>query len=295
VLVGGRVQAITIAPDTSGLTLGLVPSGTLARGLVASAGYLGAALVGCVLMAAARVERWAHAILLAMGGCLLLTAVFWVRNLFGFVVVLAWGASLVALGRRGAGDGARFLLGLLAVQVALNATVPWLTWHLVKDLIDRRTAAVAALLVGVLSFNTVYASTQASDAVCTVIFLAGMLCLARADRGLHQAALAGLAFVVAGRSAGAAGGEAGDSREAALAAGMTRLRPVLMTALAMIIGMLPMSLGLGEGGEQNAPLGRAVVGGLVLATFSTLLFVPIVYSVLRKTPPVVRHEEAVEA
>jgi hypothetical protein len=121
VLVGGRVQAITIAPDTSGLTLGLVPAGTLAQGLVASAGYLGAALVGCVLMAAARVERWAHAILLAAGGCLLLTAVFWVRNLFGFVVVLAWGAALVALGRRGAGDAARFLLGLLAVQVALNA------------------------------------------------------------------------------------------------------------------------------------------------------------------------------
>jgi hypothetical protein len=115
------VQAITIEPDTSGLTLGLVPAGTLARGLVASAGYLGAALVGCVLMAAARVERWAHSILLAVGGCLLLTAVLWMRNPFGFAVVLAWGAVLVALGRRGAGDGARFLLGLLAVQVALNA------------------------------------------------------------------------------------------------------------------------------------------------------------------------------
>jgi peptidase M50B-like protein len=121
VLVGGRVQAITIAPDTSGLTLGLVPAGVLARGLVASAGYLGAALVGCLLMAAARVQRWAHTILLAAGGCLLLTAVFWMRNLFGFVVVLAWGAALVALGRRGAGDAARFVLGLLAVQVALNA------------------------------------------------------------------------------------------------------------------------------------------------------------------------------
>src|SRR5688572_1867985 len=83
VLVGGRVQAITIAPDTSGLTLGLIPASTLARGLVASAGYLGAALFGCVLMAAARVERWAHAILLATGGCLLLSAAFWMRNLFG--------------------------------------------------------------------------------------------------------------------------------------------------------------------------------------------------------------------
>jgi len=70
--------------------------------------------------------------------------------------------------------------------------------------------------------------------------------------------------------------------EAALSAGFTRLRPVVMTALAMIIGMLPMSLGLGEGGEQNAPLGRAVIGGLLFATLATLLFVPVVYSVLRK-------------
>jgi multidrug efflux pump subunit AcrB len=76
-----------------------------------------------------------------------------------------------------------------------------------------------------------------------------------------------------------------SARDAALAAGMTRLRPVLMTALAMIIGMLPMSLGLGEGGEQNAPLGRAVIGGLTCATLSTLLFVPVVYSLLRRKPP----------
>ena len=76
-----------------------------------------------------------------------------------------------------------------------------------------------------------------------------------------------------------------DARESALAAGMTRLRPVMMTALAMIIGMLPMSLGLGEGGEQNAPLGRAVIGGLLLATMSTLFFVPVMYSVLRRKAP----------
>jgi multidrug efflux pump subunit AcrB len=76
-----------------------------------------------------------------------------------------------------------------------------------------------------------------------------------------------------------------DSVSAALAAGMTRLRPVIMTALAMIIGMFPMSLGLGEGGEQNAPLGRAVIGGLTLATFSTLFFVPVMYSLLRKKVP----------
>ncbi len=76
-----------------------------------------------------------------------------------------------------------------------------------------------------------------------------------------------------------------DARHAALAAGMTRLRPVMMTALAMIFGMLPMATGLGEGGEQNAPLGRAVIGGLALATITTLFFVPVMYSLLRKTPP----------
>jgi multidrug efflux pump subunit AcrB len=73
-----------------------------------------------------------------------------------------------------------------------------------------------------------------------------------------------------------------NSHDAALSAGFTRLRPVLMTALAMIIGMLPFSFGLGEGGEQNAPLGRAVIGGLIFATFATLFFVPVVYSMLRK-------------
>jgi multidrug efflux pump subunit AcrB len=65
---------------------------------------------------------------------------------------------------------------------------------------------------------------------------------------------------------------------AARDAGATRIRPVLMTALAMIIGMIPMALGIGEGAEQNAPLGRAVIGGLVFATASTLLFVPVVYA-----------------
>jgi multidrug efflux pump subunit AcrB len=73
--------------------------------------------------------------------------------------------------------------------------------------------------------------------------------------------------------------------EAALAAGYTRLRPVIMTASAMVIGMLPMAMGWGEGGEQNAPLGRAVIGGLVFATVATLFFVPVVYSVLRAGAP----------
>jgi hypothetical protein len=73
-----------------------------------------------------------------------------------------------------------------------------------------------------------------------------------------------------------------DGALAALEAGATRLRPVLMTASAMIIGMIPMALGLGEGGEQNAPLGRAVIGGLSFATIATLFFVPTVFAILRR-------------
>ena len=80
--------------------------------------------------------------------------------------------------------------------------------------------------------------------------------------------------------------EAGkDARAAALEAGFTRLRPVLMTALAMIIGMIPMALGLGESGEQNAPLGRAVIGGLVFATVATLFFVPTVFAFVHRHDP----------
>jgi multidrug efflux pump subunit AcrB len=74
----------------------------------------------------------------------------------------------------------------------------------------------------------------------------------------------------------------GDATLAAIEAGMVRFRPVLMTALAMIIGMVPMALGLGEGGEQNAPLGRAVIGGLLFATTATLIFVPVVFSIVHR-------------
>ncbi|PHY17584.1 efflux RND transporter permease subunit [Caulobacter sp. BP25] len=76
--------------------------------------------------------------------------------------------------------------------------------------------------------------------------------------------------------------DTGDALKSALEAGMSRFRPVLMTALAMIIGMLPMAIGLGEGGEQNAPLGRAVIGGLLVATFATLMFVPVVFSLAHR-------------
>jgi multidrug efflux pump subunit AcrB len=85
--------------------------------------------------------------------------------------------------------------------------------------------------------------------------------------------------------------EGDDALKAALDAGFTRLRPVMMTALAMIIGMLPMAFGFGEGGEQNAPLGRAVIGGLIFATGATLFFVPAVFCLIHgrqkagETPP----------
>ena len=89
----------------------------------------------------------------------------------------------------------------------------------------------------------------------------------------------------------------GDARQAALNAGYVRLRPVLMTALAMILGMMPMALGLGEGGEQNAPLGRAVIGGLLLATVATLFFVPAFFSVVhgwieKRTRSTMREKQA---
>ena len=86
--------------------------------------------------------------------------------------------------------------------------------------------------------------------------------------------------------------EGDTALQAAQAAGFTRLRPVLMTALALILGMLPMALGLGEGGEQNSPLGRAVIGGSTLATVTTLFLVPIIYSLLRRKQPEINKNEA---
>ena len=102
-------------------------------------------------------------------------------------------------------------------------------------------------------------------------------------------ALAGITLVIVLAVAIWQRGVVAKAKEAhehtALTAGTGRLRPVLMTALAMVIGMLPMSLGLGEGGEQNAPLGRAVIGGLFLATVATLFFVPVVFSLVHRQQP----------
>ena len=120
VLVGGRVASITIQPDTSGLTRSLIPDSRVARGLVASSGYLGAAVVGCLLMASARVEKWAQVILVTIGAFMFLTIVLWMRNPFGVGVVLVWSAALVTLARKGVPNALRFFLSLLAIQVALN-------------------------------------------------------------------------------------------------------------------------------------------------------------------------------
>ena len=121
VLVGGRVASITISPDTSGLTRSLVPAAALAQGLVASAGYLGSSIVGCLLLRAARVPKRAKPILLTVGALMVITVVLWVRNLFGVVVVAAWAVFLIFVSRRATGKPLRFVLSLLAIQVALNA------------------------------------------------------------------------------------------------------------------------------------------------------------------------------
>jgi hypothetical protein len=121
VLVGGRVASIVLEADTSGLTRSLVPTGRVARGLVASAGYLGAACAGCLMLTATRVDRWSKAILWTIIALLAVTLVLWMRNLFGIVVVAAWTIALVVF-VRGAGRSAiRFVLSFLAIQIALNA------------------------------------------------------------------------------------------------------------------------------------------------------------------------------
>jgi hypothetical protein len=146
VLVGGSVTAITIQPDTSGLTQSLVPDGRVARGMVASAGYLGAALVGCLLIAATRAERRAHLLLGGVGAFMLLTLVLWIRNPFGAAVVAAWAVILVLLARQGLGPAAQFLVGLLAIQVALNAVYDIRVLYLVDGRSDAVTMAHLFLL-----------------------------------------------------------------------------------------------------------------------------------------------------
>ena len=146
VLVGGSVASITIQPDTSGLTRSLVPAGRIVQGLVASAGYLAASLVGCLLMAATRVPKRARPILTGIGAFMLFTLVFWIRNLFGAFVVLAWAAALLALARKDTGRAPRFVLSVLAVQVALNAVYNIRVLFLVHGPSDAATMARLFLL-----------------------------------------------------------------------------------------------------------------------------------------------------
>ena len=155
VLVGGRVMSITIEPNASGLTQGLVPVGRVPRALVASSGYLGAAVVGCLLMSATRVKQWAPVILLGLGAFMLLTLVLWMRNLFGFVVVLAWSVLLVTLARKGIADALRFFLSLLAIQVALNSVYDIRALFL----IDRRQSDAATMAQLFLLPSWVWATT----------------------------------------------------------------------------------------------------------------------------------------
>jgi hypothetical protein len=137
VLLGGRVASITIQPDTSGLTRSLVPAARLAQGAVASAGYLGASVVGCLLMTASRVERRTRPILLGIGAFMLFTLLFWIRNPFGWFVVLAWAAALFLL----AGRAAHFFVGVLAIQVALNAVFDIRALFVVRGASDAATMA----------------------------------------------------------------------------------------------------------------------------------------------------------
>jgi hypothetical protein len=146
VLVGGQVTAVTIDPDGSGLTHSLVPTTRLARGIVASAGYLGSALVGCLLIAATRADRRAHLLLGGVGLFMALTLLLWIRNLFGAGVVVLWAAVLLVLARRGLGQAARFLVGLLAIQVALNAVFDIRVLYLVDGPSDAVTMARLFLL-----------------------------------------------------------------------------------------------------------------------------------------------------
>jgi hypothetical protein len=145
--VGGSVNAIRIEPDTSGVTESAIPAGHIAAGLVASAGYLGASIVGCVLMAATRVGRWARPMLLSVAAFMLLTSILWIRNLFGFIVVVAWAAALLVFARNRSGSVPQFVLNLLAIQVALASVYDIRALFLLQGgHSDARTMAMLFLL-----------------------------------------------------------------------------------------------------------------------------------------------------
>lgn len=163
----------------------------------------------------------------------------------------------------------RLGLGIVfaAVLVYLLLVVNFQSWTDPVVIVSALPGAMAGVVAGLLATGTTFNVPSLMGAIMTIgVATANSILL--------------VTFANDRRKEGA------DALTAALEAGRTRMRPVLMTAGAMILGMLPMSLGLGDGGEQNAPLGRAVIGGLLFATATTLLVVPVVYSLLRRTAPV---------
>jgi multidrug efflux pump subunit AcrB len=180
----------------------------------------------------------------------------------GTTVRIKGQAESMAASFRGLGYGLVFAVGLVYLLMVVNFQ-SWLDPLVILMALPGAIAGIAWMLF--LTHTTLSVPALMGSIMCVGVATANsILVVTFANDQRHV-----------GRGAS----------QAALAAGMTRLRPVIMTALAMIIGMLPMSLGLGEGGEQNAPLGRAVIGGLLLATMTTLFFVPVMYSVLRRKPP----------
>jgi hypothetical protein len=142
VLFGGTVASITIRANASGLTRSLVPGGAIAQALVASAGYLTASVVGCLLLTASRVDRRAKAILWSIGAFMFVTLLLWIRNPFGAIAVAAWGATLMLLGGKRATHGlAGFAIGLLAILVSLNAVFDIRVLFLVRGPSDATTMA----------------------------------------------------------------------------------------------------------------------------------------------------------
>jgi hypothetical protein len=142
VLLGGAVASITIRSDTSGLTRSLMPASIVAQAIVASAGYLTASIVGCLLLTASRVDRRAKPILWGIGVFMLVTLALWIRNLFGALVVTGWAIALLFLGGKRATHGvAGFAISVLAILVSLNAVFDIRVLFLVRGPSDAWTMA----------------------------------------------------------------------------------------------------------------------------------------------------------
>ena len=177
------------------------------------------------------------------------------------------GSSVVLIGQVKTMNSAfkGLLLGLLAaiVLIYLLAVVNFQSWSDPFVIISALPAALAGIVWMLFSTQTTLSVPALTGAImCMGVATANSVLVISFARERYSLS--------------------GDPVAAALEAGFVRFRPVLMTALAMIIGMAPMALGLGDGGEQNAPLGRAVIGGLVFATIATLMFVPVVFSLMHK-------------